>query len=294
MRRIDMVDGGVSRRRFLIASGALGAGALAAGTPSWPACANPNFTPPSDCGNPTDTGNRFSLWDDVKNATPSNPHSNLAVVIPDAKKAFGYAVKNGDPGGKMQYNLLFIPAPVSKPKMPQARITGVECPRILQPDALNLWHFAWQEAKTRFKAGTDLMLGINAKDGRQKDQLHIHLTAFHEDARKTLNGLTIPTDLSAWNTSAFVVMDNVYRIVRIHNLDTNVFELVHKHVATTGKNNDMFQQALAVVSAPNNGFYVLNTQGKPDTTAGQPEHIPELRQGKYFGSSNIERLIYRG
>ena len=218
--------------------------------------------------------------------TPSAPGHNLAVVIPDAKKAFGYAVKSSD---KRLYNLLLIPAPVSILKKADARITGVECPRILQPDALNLWHFAWEEAKNRFKGGTDLMLGINAKDGRQQDQLHIHLTAFHEDARKTLNGLKIPTDPSAWNTSLFVVMKHVYRILHVPNLDTNLFELVHKHVATTGKNNDMFQQALAVVSAPNNGYYVLNTQGKPG--AGQPEHDPELRHDKEFGTPTIDTLM---
>ena len=285
----DSTDSGVNRRTFLIASGALGAGALAAGTSSWPACADPGFAPPSDCGKPTDTGGRFSLWDDVKDVTPSAPGHNLAVVIPDAKKAFGYAVKSSD---KRLYNLLLIPAPVSILKKADARITGVECPRIVQPDALNLWHFAWEEAKNRFKGGTDLMLGINAKDGRQQDQLHIHLTAFHEDARKTLNGLKIPTDPSAWNTSLFVVMKHVYRILHVPNLDTNLFELVHKHVATTGKNNDMFQQALAVVSAPNNGYYVLNTQGKPG--AGQPEHDPELRHDKEFGTPTIDTLMYLG
>ena len=295
----DSTESGLNRRRFLIASGALGAGALAAGTSSWPACADPGFTPPSDCGKPTDTGDRFSLWDDVKDATPDKPHPNKAVVIPDTKKAFGYAVKNGDTDKiKGPYNLLLIPAPVSKAKMADARITGVECPRILQPDALNLWHFAWEEAK-KFPAKPggqkpDLMLGINAKDGRKKDQLHIHLTALQHTARETLNGLKIPTDPSAWNTSIFSVMGNAYRILHVQNLDTNLFELVHKHVATKGKNNDMFQQALAVVSAPNNGYYVLNTQGKPDTKASQPEHDPELRHDKDFGTPAIDKLIDRG
>ena len=69
---------------------------------------------------------------------------------------------------------------------------------------------------------------------------------------------------------------------------------MHKHVATKGKNNDMFQQALAVVSAPNNGYYVLNTQGKPDTKASQPEHDPELRHDKDFGTPAIDKLIDRG
>ena len=129
-------------------------------------CADPGFTPPSDCGKPTETRRSFLPADDAEDATPT--YSNKAVVIPDTKKAFGYAVKNGDTDKiKGPYNLLLIPAPVSKAKMADARITGVECPRILQADALNLWHFAWEEAK-KFPAKPggqkpDLMLGINAK-----------------------------------------------------------------------------------------------------------------------------------
>jgi hypothetical protein len=72
-------DGSVSRRRLLITSGLLSVGVPAAGTSSWPAGAAPSFTPPSDCGQTTDTGPRVDLWVDVKDATPQHPGKNMKV-----------------------------------------------------------------------------------------------------------------------------------------------------------------------------------------------------------------------
>jgi CDP-diacylglycerol pyrophosphatase len=291
----DSSDGGISRRRFLITSSLLSVGAPAAGTSSWRARADPDitppFVPPSDCGNVKDTD---ELWEAVKDATPQKPHPNEAVVIPDPNKLFGYAVKNGDTkqvSGK--YNLLVIPAPVSTTsttKVADARVTGVECAKIWQSNALNLWDYAWREAGTRFK-GADVMLGVNSYHGRTHNQLHIHLTGLQQQARNTLNNDLkgkIKTDLSGWNNSMFSVMGHVYRIVQVNDLTSNVFTLVKDHISQ----DDMFQQAIAVVSAPGKGFYILNTQGKPDK--GEREHNPELRIGNDFGTESIDSLIYRG
>ena len=87
----------------------------------------------------------------------------------------------------------------------------------------------------------------------------------------------------------FSVTGHAYRIVRINDLDPNAFKLVKEHISQ----NDMFQQSIAVVSAaPNKGFYVLATQGKPDP--GEPQHNPELRLGNDWGTQAIEDLIWRG
>jgi CDP-diacylglycerol pyrophosphatase len=282
----DSSDGGISRRRFLITSGLLSVGAPATLNSSWPAAADPGFTPPSSCGTVSDTD---ELWTAVKEATPQKPQPNLAVVVPDPNKLFGYAVKNGDTQkvtGK--YNLLVIPAPVSSAKMADARVSGVECAKIWQPTALNLWEYAWREASQRLK-GADIMLGVNSYHGRTHQQLHIHLTSFQQEARKTVNDLkNIPTNLSDWNKSMFKVMNHVYRIVKVKDLTANVFTLLKDYISQ----DDMFQQATAVVSAPGGGFFILNTQGKPD--AGEPEHKPELHIGNDFGTEAIDSLIYRG
>jgi CDP-diacylglycerol pyrophosphatase len=176
-------DGGISRSRLLIISVLLGVGALvtsvllgvgipATGTSPWPARADSDFKPPSDCGSRDDAGPRFELWKDVKDATPLKPAPNIFVND-------SWALKDGNyPGEKYKYNLLAIP---------RARVTGVECPDIWGPKAFNLWKPAWEEATTRFK-GVDVMLGINSKPGRKQDQLHIHLTSLQQHARTQLNG----------------------------------------------------------------------------------------------------------
>ena len=286
-----MADSGgasIGRRRLLISSVLLGIGVLVAGllvvgvptagTASRPAWADPEgtFKPPDDCGKQTDstTAPRMELWKAVKdhNPPPANPSPNIFVDE-------SWALKNG---GQGTHDLLAIP---------RARVTGVECPEIWGPKAFNLWKPAWEEAVKRFPSNFDIMLGINSMHGRKQDQLHIHLTGFQPTARTQLNGLGIPpTKVTDWNSpkTRHVIMGHVYRIVWVNGLDTNVFQLVKENISQ----NDMFQQAIAVVSAaPNKGFYILNTQGKPDP--GEPEHNPELHLGKDFGTEAIDDLISR-
>lgn len=282
----DSSGGGISGRHSMLTSALRGVGvllvcallataALNAGTSSWwRAQADPGsgFHPPDNCGSPGDSGPRLELWKAVKDSAPppASPAPNIMVTT-------SWVLKDG---GQGKHDLLAIP---------RARVTGVECPDIWGPKAFNLWKPAWDEAVNRFQ-GVDVMLGINSFHGRKQDQLHIHLTGFQQHARSALNALKgIPTDLSKWNTSMYPLMGHVYRIVRVNDLDTNVFKLVKDHIAQ----NDMFQQAIAVVSAaPNKGFYIIDTQGKPDP--GESEHKPELRLGKEFGTVEIEDLIYRG
>lgn len=275
---VESRGGGIGRMRLLITSVLVSvAVAIAAGivwhsgTFLWSATADPGFHAPDNCGSPADTGPRLELWRAVKdhNPPPAKPDPNIFVTE-------SWALKDG---GQGKHDLLAIP---------RARVTGVECPEIWGPKAFNLWKPAWEEATKDFK-GIDVMLGINSYHGRKQDQLHIHLTGLKQNARTQLNNLKgIPTDLSKWNASMFSVTGHVYRIVRVNDLDNNVFKLVKDHVSQ----NDMFQQSIAVVSAaPNKGFYILATQGKPDP--GEPQHNPELRLGNDWGTEAIEDLISR-
>jgi CDP-diacylglycerol pyrophosphatase len=278
----DSSGGGVSRRRLLMTSvlvgvgvlvtaGLLGVGIPATGISSWPAEADPGFTPPHDCGSYNDsvTDPRLELWKSVKDATPQKPSPNIFVNE-------SWALKDGG-GGK--YDLLAIP---------RARVTGVECADIWGPKAFNLWKPAWEEATNRFK-GKDVILGINSKPGRKQDQLHIHLASLQPQAKTQLNGLKNIPDVSKWNTSIYTVMGHVYRIARVNDLNTNVFQLVKENIS----HNDMFEQSIAVVAAPGGkGFYLLNTQGKPKLS-GEPEHKPELHINKDWGTESIEDLLKR-
>jgi len=70
---------------------------------------------------------------------------------------------------------------------------------------LNLWPEAIKEAQKRF-SGVDVIAGINSFDGRTKNQLHIHLTAFFNPARQMLDKLTnITSKPDEWNSSIYVL-----------------------------------------------------------------------------------------
>ena len=293
---------GVNRRRFLLTSRAVGAGTLAAGLSSWPARGEPEvtFDPPQGCGNDNDHDkDKDSLWLDVKGTTPMHPgigNGNIAVVQPDPKKN-AYAVHHGGSG---KYDLLIIPV---------TRVTGVECPGLTGETFLNLWPWAFKEAQKRFP-GKDVIAGINSKDGRTKDQLHIHLTAFYNPARQMLDTLKITPNAGDWNkTSAMHVLPGspnppnpklpsvpyAYRILHVDNLDSNLFKLMKSNISSgkNNENNDMFAQSLAVVTAKGGGYYLINTQGNV-SQKGQPQHDPDLRVGKVFGTQTVEALFDRG
>jgi CDP-diacylglycerol pyrophosphatase len=286
----DSRDRGVNRGRslaaallgvgILVTSGLMGVGVPAAGTSPWTAHADPepNFDPPHDCGHYDDPITpRLELWKDIKGATPLNPRPFIFV-----KESWG--LKDGNrPNETYKWNLLAIP---------RARVTGVECADTWGPKAFNLWKPAWDEAVSRFK-GVDtmhLMLGINSLPGRRQDQLHIHLTGLQSQARKELDATKgIPTDLSKWNTSIFPLVGKAFRIVRVNDLNANVFKLVHDNITQ----NDAFEQSIAVVAAPGNGFYIINTQGRPKMQ-GEPQHKPEVHVGSAWGSESVEDLMDRG
>jgi CDP-diacylglycerol pyrophosphatase len=280
----DSRDRGITRSRSLITAALVGVGILlGVGVPTpWTAHADPeaNFVPPHDCGGYNDslTDPRLELWKDIKGATPAKP--SPFIFVNDS-----WGLKNGNrPGEKYKWNLLAIP---------RARVTGVECADTYGPKAFNLWRPAWDEAMSRFKGQVDtmhLMLGINSLPGRRQDQLHIHLTALKAEVRKELDATKgIPTDLSKWNTSIFPLVGKAFRIVRVNDLNANVFKLVHDNITQ----NDSFEQSIAVVAAPGNGFYIINTQGKPKLH-GEPQHNPEVHVGSDWGSESIEDLIDRG
>jgi CDP-diacylglycerol pyrophosphatase len=86
--------------------------------------------------------------------------------------------------------------------MPTARVTGIEDPAVLAPDAPNYWQAAWDAR--RFLLGRiekelprdAISLAINSPFGRTQDQLHIHVDCVGMTVRDTLQArlATIGTD----------------------------------------------------------------------------------------------------
>ena len=203
----------------------------------------------SGCGDWNDTGRRFYLWDQVKRRTPGNPGNNLEVTFPDPSRDYGYAVHNGKPHGQSStYDLLLIPT---------NRISGIECPKVWQPNALNLWQYA-RNAARRIPSGTDIALAINSAEMRDQDQLHIHVSRLRRDAKDDLTRQQqlITTDPAKWRGTVISLLGKDFRALHVNDLSVNPFNLLKDNVAPT----DMSAQTLVVVPSPRGGYDLLNSQ----------------------------------
>ncbi len=242
---------------------------------------SPGFTPPADCGGDLDPD---KLWIAAK--------ADVIDVHEPEKGKWKYVILDGAPfGWKGKYNKLLVP---------KVRVTGIECAKILQPDALNVWKYAWEQAKHDWP-NVDVLVGINSYDGRTDNQLHIHLTALKKNIRTQLDGLSSQIHgVSEWNKSIHALGPGlngktyVYRIAYVDRIDTvNPFTLLDTNVAAKCTANDRFAQSLAIVARKSGGYFLIATQGEPDTKHGQPEHQPPLSSGGNWGTSTAEGLMDR-
>ncbi|MBS0448742.1 MAG: CDP-diacylglycerol diphosphatase [Proteobacteria bacterium] len=160
--------------------------------------------------------------------------------------------------------------------IPTERITGIESPAILAPDATNYWQDAW-DARRYMGAlhGAPLprdaiALAINAQAARSQNQLHIHVSCVRPDLRARL--AAAQSEIGAdWTPLAGGWMGHPYAVRRIVGSDlgpVNPFRLVAGGVP--GAAAAMGAQTIAVVGARfadgHDGFYVL--AGHTDRAAG--------------------------
>jgi len=127
----------------------------------------------------------------------------------------GYVVMK-DLRGKSQYLVL-----------PTARISGVESPQLLRPDAPNYLADAWRarswvdKALGRKMPRGDIVLAINSIRGRTQNQLHIHVDCIRGDVRKTLDSM-LPEIGSAWSRLPKPLAGHPYRAMRVAGRDLDV------------------------------------------------------------------------
>jgi CDP-diacylglycerol pyrophosphatase len=134
---------------------------------------------------PQEIGPRDALWIIVHDeCVPGQLHSH------DPKPCVLVDLRNGIEKGfailkdfQRATQLLLIPT---------ARVSGIESPIILAPDAPNYFADAW-EARTyidvalhRTLPRDDLGLAINSAAGRSQDQLHIHVDCIRPDVHQAL------------------------------------------------------------------------------------------------------------
>jgi CDP-diacylglycerol pyrophosphatase len=152
--------------------------------------------------------------------------------------------------------------------IPTARISGIEDPAILAPDAFNYWNAAWHahyfvEERLQTELPRDaISLAINSAFGRSQNQLHIHVDCIRPDVRQALaahqNQVT-----KVWTRFPVPLAGHTYRAIRIDHEslgDVDPFHILSD--ADPVAANDMGKQTLVLVGANFNdgthGFILLN------------------------------------
>jgi len=155
----------------------------------------------------------------------------------------GYAVYR-DAVGAHQYLLI-----------PTARITGIESPELLEPDATTYFAEAWQarsfvEELAGGRIGRDWMsLAVNSAVARSQDQLHIHMDCLHADVHDILAS-SAGLIGSAWAPLPTPLAGHTYSAITVNSADLdelNPFQLLADGLH--GAREEMGLYTLIVVGA---------------------------------------------
>ncbi len=201
----------------------------------------------------------------------------------------GYAVFK-DRRGQTQFLLI-----------PTARITGIESPALLEPDAPNYFAAAWRaRSYVDGRAGRtlpreDLSLAVNSTFARSQDQLHIHIDCVRADVRDTLRQHAAQIG-ERWAPFAPPLAGHRYLATRVSGEQlgqANPFKLLADGVP--GAKEDMGRHTLVVTGAifadGEPGFIILDDHA--DRAAGdwgsgerlQDHHCDLARDGSAGSSS---------
>lgn len=174
----------------------------------------------------------------------------------------GYAVLR-DTAGPEQFLLI-----------PTARITGIEDPALLRPDAPNYFADAWRaKAFTEAAAGGTLArnwvsLAINSTFARTQDQLHIHIDCLRADVHQAIADAAGYIGQS-WSPLPVPLGGDSYDAIAISDLDSvNPFVLA-------AEPSEMALTTLVVIGTGTEdrpGFVVLRrlaAAGSSDPAAGE-------------------------
>ena len=236
-------------RRIALAATVAAAGALATATPS-PA-AHPN-----------------ALWHVVHDlCVPLRRATGLAAPCLAVDLRGGTAVVP-DPQSATQVLLV-----------PTRRVTGIEDPALLAPDAPNYWRAAWSarrflERRARRPVPRDAVgMAVNSFYGRSQEQLHIHIDCVRPDVRAQL--LAAAPRLSPREWRLLSVGGSLWRVRELPGEDlaqTDPFALLAAAGAHTAAH--MERQTLAVIGGRmadgGPGFHLLAQTARP--SLGLPGH----------------------
>ena len=170
----------------------------------------------------------------------------------------GYAVLK-DIVGRTQYLLI-----------PTRRVSGIESPAILAPNAPNYWEDAWQARRyVEDRAGHPLPrdvigLAINSISGRTQNQLHIHIDCIRLDVAAALREHASAVG-TQWSKFPVPLVGHEYMAMRLDEPELggiNPFDLLANGIQ--GARADMGHYTLVLVGAMS-GFVLLAGHADPAT-----------------------------
>lgn len=156
--------------------------------------------------------------------------------------------------------------------IPTARVSGIDDPAILAPNAPNYWQAAWQARRILEQrvghqvARDDLALAINSAAGRSQNQLHIHIDCIRPDVQAALRqhlGAVGPD----WTPFPVPLAGRHYRAMRITQPDlagVNPFRILARSVAP-GQMRWHTLVVAAVSFGGRPGFVLLDDRADPAT-----------------------------
>jgi CDP-diacylglycerol pyrophosphatase len=159
--------------------------------------------------------------------------------------------------------------------IPTARISGIEDPEILDPEATNYFDAAWQERyfveeRLQNPVPRDAMtMAINSTYGRSQNQLHIHIDCIRPDVRAAIDG-NLDKVQGVWTPFPILLAGHHYRSIRIANetlTDVNPFRVLADKDPQAA--HEMGKHTLVVIGATfpetGAGFVLLDDTANPAT-----------------------------
>ena len=189
--------------------------------------------------------------------------SPCARVSLDGGQAHGFVLLK-DRDGVAQYLL-----------MPSAKITGIEDPAILAPDATNYFARAWDargvvgDKLGRRMDRTDLSVVVNSIYGRSQDQLHLHIDCVDPKVAFELRRYAFRRE-DAWDDQRITLDGHQYRVRWLAEdrlASVNPFKLLAD--SFPGARQQMSAWTIALIGATRAdgepGFYLLADRVDPAT-----------------------------
>lgn len=200
---------------------------------------------------------RATLWRIVSTscipAAQSGENGRCAEVSLSKNTDAGYVIFK-DRNGPLQYLL-----------MPTKRVTGIEDPFLLTPEAPAYWAEAWRAKRWMDVANGKpvprevVSITINSEWGRGQNQLHFHISCVRSDLRSFLRSIPASNN-DAWTPIPGGWMGHSYEVRKLvaETMDgQDLFKDVAKDHA-----GEMGRQAIAVIATQidgRNGFWLLRT-----------------------------------